>query len=56
MLTDPRDEVEAARTFAANILGHATIVKMATLFTWIYGILIIPFMILSIPQISAHRA
>jgi nucleobase:cation symporter-1, NCS1 family len=40
---------------AISLLGHATIVKMATIFTWIYGILIIPFMILSLPQISAHK-
>ena len=35
--------------------GHATIVKMATVFTWIYGILIIPFMIFSSSQINLHK-
>jgi NCS1 family nucleobase:cation symporter-1 len=42
-------------TIAISLLGHATIVKMATVFTWIYGILIIPFMILSWSQINMHK-
>jgi nucleobase:cation symporter-1, NCS1 family len=40
---------------AISLLGHATIVKMATIFTWIYGILIIPFMIFSSSQINLHK-
>jgi NCS1 family nucleobase:cation symporter-1 len=40
---------------AISLLGHATIVKMATVFTWIYGILIIPFMIFSSSQINLHK-
>jgi purine-cytosine permease-like protein len=47
--------IAAAVTIAISLLGHATIVRMATIFTWIYGIMIIPFMILEIPQISAHK-
>jgi nucleobase:cation symporter-1, NCS1 family len=47
--------IAAVIAIAISLLGHATIVRMATIFTWIYGIMIIPFMILEIPQISAHK-
>jgi len=47
--------IAAFITIAISLLGHATIVKMATIFTWIYGILIIPFMIFSSSQIDLHK-
>jgi NCS1 family nucleobase:cation symporter-1 len=47
--------IAAVIAIAISLLGHATIVRMATIFTWIYGIMIIPFMILSLSQISAHK-
>src|SRR5580704_9895673 len=47
--------IAAFITIAISLLGHATIVKMATVFTWIYGILIIPFMIFSSSQIDLHK-
>ena len=47
--------IAAFITIAISLLGHATIVKMATVFTWIYGILIIPFMIFSSSQIGLHK-
>lgn len=45
----------AAVAIAISLLGHATIVRMAKIFTWIYGILTIPFMILSLKQIDTHK-
>jgi len=47
--------IAALITIAISLLGHATIVRMATIFTWIYGIMIIPFMILSLSQIDVHK-
>jgi purine-cytosine permease-like protein len=47
--------IVAAVAIAISLLGHATIVRMATIFTWIYGVLMIPFIMLSWGQVNFHK-
>jgi NCS1 family nucleobase:cation symporter-1 len=46
--------IAAGVTIGISLLGHATIVKMQTIFTWVYGVLLIPFMIFSLKDIHPH--
>jgi purine-cytosine permease-like protein len=47
--------IVATVAIAISLLGHATIVRMATIFTWIYGALMIPFIIFSWKDVSFHK-
>jgi purine-cytosine permease-like protein len=42
----------AAVTIVIGLLGHATIVKIQTWFTWAFAVLTVGFMILTIPEID----
>jgi NCS1 family nucleobase:cation symporter-1 len=47
--------IVAAVAIAISLLGHATIVRMATIFTWIYGVLMIPFIMFSWKDVNFHK-
>jgi purine-cytosine permease-like protein len=45
----------AAVTIAIGLLGHATILKIATWFTWAFAVLTVVFVILEVPHLSWHQ-
>jgi len=47
--------VIAGVTIAGGLLGHATIVKIQTWFTWVFAVLTVVFMALELPEIDFHK-
>jgi purine-cytosine permease-like protein len=47
--------VAAGATIAVGLMGHATIVRIQTFFTWAFAALTVVFMVLLLPQIDVHK-